>query len=55
MRYLLDANIVARLLDGDFDLVVACTALEHRAVRVTHDGGLKDGAVPGLVVEDWLS
>lgn len=38
----------------DFDLVVACTALEHGASLVTNDGGLKDGAIDGLVVEDWL-
>ena len=38
----------------DFDLVVACTALEHGATLVTNDGGLKDGAIDGLVVEDWL-
>ena len=40
---------------SDFDLVVACTALEHGATLVTHDGALKDGSVPGLVVDDWLS
>ncbi len=39
---------------SDFDLVVACTALEHGATLVTNDGALKDGSVPGLVVEDWL-
>ncbi|HET7538567.1 MAG TPA: PIN domain-containing protein [Polyangiaceae bacterium] len=38
----------------DFDLVVACTALEHGATLVTNDGGLKDGAIDGLLVEDWL-
>lgn len=38
----------------DFDLVVACTALEHGATLITNDGGLKDGASEGLVVEDWL-
>ena len=38
----------------DFDLVVACTALEHGATLITNDGGLKDGAIDGLVVEDWL-
>jgi tRNA(fMet)-specific endonuclease VapC len=40
---------------SDFDLVIACTALEHGATLVTNDGALKDGAIAGLVVEDWLS
>ncbi len=38
----------------DFDLVIACTAVEHGAVLVTNDAALKDGAIEGLVVEDWL-
>jgi tRNA(fMet)-specific endonuclease VapC len=38
----------------DFDLVVACTALEHGGMLITNDGGLKDGAIDGLLVEDWL-
>jgi predicted nucleic acid-binding protein len=67
-QYVLDTNIVARLLDrdprvaarmatvdtDDFDLVIACTALEHAAALITNDGSLKDGAIEGLVVEDWL-
>ena len=40
---------------SDFDLMIACTALEHGATLVTHDTALKDGAIDGLVVEDWLS
>ena len=39
---------------SDFDLMIACTAIEHEATLVTHDGALKDGAIGGLVVEDWL-
>jgi predicted nucleic acid-binding protein len=39
---------------SDFDLVIACTAMEHGAVLVTNDAALKDGAIEGLVVEDWL-
>jgi tRNA(fMet)-specific endonuclease VapC len=39
---------------SDFDLVIACVSLEHGAVLVTHDAALKDGAVQGLAVEDWL-
>jgi predicted nucleic acid-binding protein len=39
---------------SDFDLVIACTAIEQGAVLVTNDAALKDGAIEGLVVEDWL-
>jgi len=39
---------------ADFDLVIACTAIEHGAVLVTNDAALKDGAIEGLQVEDWL-
>jgi tRNA(fMet)-specific endonuclease VapC len=39
----------------DFDLVIACTALEHGATLVTNDAALKNGAIEGLVVEDWLA
>ncbi len=34
--------------------MIACTAIEHEATLVTHDAALKDGAIGGLVVEDWL-
>jgi tRNA(fMet)-specific endonuclease VapC len=39
----------------DFDLVIACTALEHGATLITNDAALKDGAIEGLVVEDWFA
>jgi len=39
----------------DFDLVIACTALEHGATLITNDAALKDGAIGDLVVEDWLA
>jgi len=39
---------------SDFDLVIACPAIEHRAALVTNDAALKDGTIDGLVVEDWL-
>ena len=39
---------------SDFDLMIACTAIEHEAALVNHDAALKDGAIGGLVVEDWL-
>lgn len=34
--------------------MIACTAIEHEATLVTHDAALKDGAIGGLVVADWL-
>ena len=37
----------------DFDLVIACTALEHGATLITNDAALEDGAIEDLVVEDW--
>lgn len=40
---------------GDFDLLIACTALEHSATLVTNDAALKDGAIDGLRVEDWVA
>jgi tRNA(fMet)-specific endonuclease VapC len=54
------AAVRARLAErgtpkGDFDLVIACTAMEHGATLVTNDGALKDSAVQGLLVEDWLA
>ena len=39
---------------SDFDLVIACTVLEHGATLVTNDRSLKDGTIEGLIVEDWL-
>jgi tRNA(fMet)-specific endonuclease VapC len=39
---------------SDFDLLIACSALEHGATLVTNDGALKDDAIAGLAVEDWL-
>ena len=40
---------------SDFDLLIACAALESEAVLVTHDSALTDGSIPSLVVEDWLA
>jgi hypothetical protein len=34
--------------------MIACTALEHEATLVRHDAALLDGAIDGLLVEDWL-
>jgi predicted nucleic acid-binding protein len=39
---------------SDFDLLIACCALEHNSVLVTNDGALKDNAIDDLVVQDWL-
>jgi predicted nucleic acid-binding protein len=39
---------------SDFDLMIACTSLEQGAVLVTHDAALKDAAIEGLAVQDWL-
>ena len=39
---------------SDFDLMIACTAIEQGAILVTHDTALKDGTIANLVVEDWL-
>lgn len=43
------------VLDADFDLAIVSVALVHGATLVTHDGGLLDGAIPQLKVEDWLA
>ncbi len=55
-RYgLVRANLEARgLPKSDFDLLIACTALELDATLVTNDGALKDGVIDGLRVEDWV-
>jgi tRNA(fMet)-specific endonuclease VapC len=44
----------ARATKSDFDLLIACSALEHGATLVTNDGALKDDTIAGLGVEDWL-
>jgi tRNA(fMet)-specific endonuclease VapC len=50
------AELAARgVVKSDFDLVIACTALEHGAALVTNDAALKDGAIVGLAIEDWLA
>jgi len=50
-RALLESRGVAK---SDFDLLIACTALEHDAVLVTSDRGLLDRSIPELQAEDWL-
>jgi tRNA(fMet)-specific endonuclease VapC len=39
---------------SDFDLLIACSALEYDCILVTNDSALNDGAIAGLVVQDWL-
>ena len=51
-RALLESRGLAK---SDFDLLIACTALEHDAVLVTSDGGLLDGSIPRLRAENWLA
>lgn len=42
------------VVKSDFDLIIACTALEHEATLVTSDRGLLDDSIPGLRAENWL-
>jgi tRNA(fMet)-specific endonuclease VapC len=42
------------IVKSDFDLVIACTALEQDAILVTSDRGLLDNSIPSLRAEDWL-
>jgi predicted nucleic acid-binding protein len=42
------------IVKSDFDLVIACTALEQDAILVTSDRGLLDDSIPSLRAEDWL-
>ena len=43
------------LVKTDFDLIIACTAMDLEATLVTNDGALLDGSIPGLQAENWLS
>jgi len=42
------------LTKSDFDVLIACTALEQDALLVTADHGLLDGVIRGLRSENWL-
>jgi len=42
------------VVKSDFDLIIACTALEHEATLVTGDRGLLDDRIPGLRAENWI-
>ena len=55
MRYVLDTNIVARLLVQDPRVAGRLDACESDdATLITNDSALKDGEIEGLKVEDWL-
>ena len=43
------------IVKSDFDLLIACTAMDLNAVLVTNDRALLDGSISGLRTEDWLS
>jgi len=43
------------IVKSDFDLVIACTALEQGAVLVSSDRALLDGSIAGLQAENWLA
>ncbi len=43
------------IVKSDFDLIIACTALEQGATLVTNDGSLLDGKIDRLSVENWLA
>ena len=49
------ASLEARgVVKSDFDLLIACTALDANATLVTNDGSLLDGSIDGLRAENWL-
>lgn len=52
IRAALEARGVAK---SDFDLLIACTAINLNATLVTNDQALLDGAIEGLRAENWLS
>lgn len=43
------------LVKSDFDLIIACTAVDLDAVLITSDEALLDGSIKGLRAENWLS
>jgi tRNA(fMet)-specific endonuclease VapC len=43
------------LTKSDADLLIAATALEEDAALVSNDRALRDGSIPDLATEDWLS
>ena len=51
-RAALEARGIVR---SDFDLIIACTALDLGATLITNDQALLDGSIAGLRAENWLS
>ena len=51
-RFSLEARGIVK---SDFDLIIACTAVDLDAVLVTSDQALLDGSISGLRAENWLS
>jgi tRNA(fMet)-specific endonuclease VapC len=43
------------IVKSDFDLLIACSAIDQNAVLVTNDGSLLDGSIAGLRAENWLA
>jgi predicted nucleic acid-binding protein len=43
------------VVKSDFDLIIACTALDLGATLVTNDQALLDGSIGGLHTENWLA
>ena len=43
------------IVKSDFDLLIACSAIDQEAVLVTNDGSLLDGEITALRAENWLS
>ncbi len=46
---------VRGLVRTDFDLIIACIALDLKAVLVTDDRNLLDGSISNLQAENWLA
>jgi predicted nucleic acid-binding protein len=40
---------------SDFDLLIACCAIDQDALLITNDGGLLDGTITSLRAENWLA
>ena len=48
------ADLAARgFAKSDFDLLIACAALEASALLITRDAALLDGRIEGLRATDW--
>jgi predicted nucleic acid-binding protein len=43
------------IVKSDFDLLIACSAIDQDAILITNDGALLDGSIAGLRAENWLA